>query len=331
MKFYDVFNGDADGICALHQFRLAYPREAALVSGVKRDIRLLGRVDAAAGDEVSVFDISLDVNREALVRTLAAGARVQWFDHHHAGEIPAAATLRAYIDTDANVCTSLIVDRHLQGRFRKWAVVAAFGDNLERPALAAAAAAALSADEIARLRTPGVCMNYNAYGETVEDLMFAPAELYARLRPFDDPADFLGETRDLERLQAGRQQDLIMAAAQPVERVGDGARAVVLPDAAWSRRVIGEYANTLASEAPALAHTVLVRRAGGYLVSLRAPLAKPAGAVALARGFASGGGREGAAGIDLLRESDVDRLLAALREAYPRPAAWARAAEFSGT
>lgn len=39
---YDVFNGDADGICALHQLRLARPRpEAQLVTGVKRDIRLL--------------------------------------------------------------------------------------------------------------------------------------------------------------------------------------------------------------------------------------------------------------------------------------------------
>ena len=26
MKFYDVFNGDADGLCALHQLRLALRR-----------------------------------------------------------------------------------------------------------------------------------------------------------------------------------------------------------------------------------------------------------------------------------------------------------------
>jgi len=36
MAYYDVFNGDADGICALHQLRLAEPREATLVTGVKR-------------------------------------------------------------------------------------------------------------------------------------------------------------------------------------------------------------------------------------------------------------------------------------------------------
>ncbi len=39
--YYDVVNGDADGICALHQLRLADPRAARLISGVKRDIALL--------------------------------------------------------------------------------------------------------------------------------------------------------------------------------------------------------------------------------------------------------------------------------------------------
>ena len=34
MKFYDIFNGDADGICALHQLRLAEARAARLVYGV---------------------------------------------------------------------------------------------------------------------------------------------------------------------------------------------------------------------------------------------------------------------------------------------------------
>ncbi|RUM38930.1 MAG: acetyltransferase, partial [Desulfobulbus sp.] len=42
MITYDVFNGDADGICALHQLRLHDPRpDAHLVTGVKRDICLL--------------------------------------------------------------------------------------------------------------------------------------------------------------------------------------------------------------------------------------------------------------------------------------------------
>ena len=43
MTCYDVFNGDADGICALQQLRLQFPREAERISGLKRDIDLLRR------------------------------------------------------------------------------------------------------------------------------------------------------------------------------------------------------------------------------------------------------------------------------------------------
>ena len=35
MAFYDIFNGDADGICALHQLRLQDPRPTQLVTGAK--------------------------------------------------------------------------------------------------------------------------------------------------------------------------------------------------------------------------------------------------------------------------------------------------------
>lgn len=318
MRFYDVFNGDADGICALLQLRHADPREAQLVSGVKRDIRLLHRVDAGPGDDITVLDVSLDVNRDTLDRLLAAGARVSWFDHHRPGEIPVHPALDAHIDTDPTLCTSLIVDRHLGGRFRKWAVVAAFGDNLEQSALDAAAGAGLVEREIALLRELGLCMNYNAYGESIEDLMISPTELYARLKLFTDPLEFIRETRDLEQLRTGMREDLSRAAAEPVETLGKGVRTVVLPDSHWARRVIGVHANALALAQPSVAHAVLVRKPqGSYLVSVRAPIERPVGAVAVARRFTSGGGREGAAGIDELPESELGRFLDAMREAYP--------------
>ena len=56
---WDVFNGDADGICALVQLRLADPRQSTLVTGVKRDIELLKRVDAQAGHRLTAQHISL--------------------------------------------------------------------------------------------------------------------------------------------------------------------------------------------------------------------------------------------------------------------------------
>ena len=54
-----VFNGDADGIFALVQLRLAKPDQAKLVTGVKRDIQLLKQVAAQVNDTVTVLDISL--------------------------------------------------------------------------------------------------------------------------------------------------------------------------------------------------------------------------------------------------------------------------------
>ena len=107
-----VFNGDADGLCALQQLRLADGPAAAhgaLVTGVKRDIDLLGRVAGGAGDDCTVLDVSLDVNRAGLNTLLAAGVRVRYFDHHFAGEIPAHPGLEAHIDPpprSARACSS---------------------------------------------------------------------------------------------------------------------------------------------------------------------------------------------------------------------------------
>lgn len=50
MRSCDVFNGEADCICALLQLRLASPRDPELVTGVKRDIALLKQMpDLCAG------------------------------------------------------------------------------------------------------------------------------------------------------------------------------------------------------------------------------------------------------------------------------------------
>ena len=59
---YDVFNGDADGIIALLQLRFAEPKQSTLVTGVKRDIKLLKQVDAKSATSVTVLDISMEKN-----------------------------------------------------------------------------------------------------------------------------------------------------------------------------------------------------------------------------------------------------------------------------
>ncbi|MFZ1767539.1 MAG: acetyltransferase, partial [Candidatus Nitrotoga sp.] len=76
MTIYDIFNGDADGICALHQLRLAHPANSILVTGVKRDISLLAQVQAEVDDQITVLDIAMGKNREALLLALDRGAQV---------------------------------------------------------------------------------------------------------------------------------------------------------------------------------------------------------------------------------------------------------------
>ena len=115
---YDVFNGDADGLCALHQLRLACPRDAHCITGVKRDVSLLQRVPCAGGIDVTVLDVSLDANVDALARLLDAGADVDYYDHHSARRAFLHPRLHLEWDDSPHVCTSMLVDRTLGGRFR---------------------------------------------------------------------------------------------------------------------------------------------------------------------------------------------------------------------
>jgi hypothetical protein len=319
MKFYDIFNGDADGICALHQLRLVEAQAAELVTGVKRDTALVDRVAAAAaaGDCLTVLDVSLRSNARAVERVLLRGARVRYFDHHAAGDIPQHPQFEAHIDTAPDVCTSLLVDRHLDGKHRLWAVVAAFGDNLVETALRAAQPLKLDHTELARLHELGEAINYNAYGETVDDLHYHPADLYRVIAPYADPRHFMFDEPVFEVLKQAGAEDLARAEESRAEFASDAAALWILPDAAWSRRVNGVFGNRLAQSAPQRAHAVLVAKAeGAYAVSVRAPRSRPVGADTLCLGFASGGGRQAAAGINHLPPEQLPKFIDAFRAAY---------------
>jgi len=328
MTAIDVFNGDADGLCALHQLRLAEPRESVLVTGVKRDIALVAEVETrvrraggagiAAGDELTVLDISLDKNRDALLALLERGVGARYFDHHFPGEIPTHENLETHIDTDAETCTGLIVDAHLGGRYRPWAVTAAFGDNLLRAASAAAEPLGLDAAGLETLKTLGTLLNYNGYGASLDDLFFAPDALYARLRPYADPFDFVAEEDAFATLEEGYRDDMARAEALAPERADERTALYRFPNAPFARRVGGVYANALAQRHPERAHALLTEDANGdYVVSVRAPLANRSGADELCRQFESGGGRRAAAGVNRLPAADVERFAEALAAQYP--------------
>jgi hypothetical protein len=317
MKYFDVFNGDADGICALHQLRLAEPVTSELVTGVKRDIALLDRVQASPGDRVTVLDVSLERNRDALLRVLAQGARVRYFDHHAAGALPEHPALEVFIEEGGGVCTSMLVDRYLGGRFRAWAVVAAFGDQLPESALGLAAGLALDAGRVQALRSLGESLNYNAYGETVADLLIPPAELYRTLSRYADPFDLIANEALVQRLAEQRAEDTRRALELAPYRSAGSFDAFLLPDEAWSRRVSGSFANRLARDDPSRAHAVLTPvPGGGFAVSLRAPRGGTA-AADVCRRFPTGGGRREAGGIDRLAPGEIETLFALLEQTYP--------------
>jgi len=317
MALIDVFNGDADGICALHQLRLDQPAESELITGPKRDISLLKRVTAQAGDQVTVLDIALSKNREALDRLLEAGVQVRYFDHHQPGDIPVHPYFEPHIDTDANVCSSLLVNHYLGGKRLVWAVTAAFGDNLADAARQVAAPLNLSAGQLAQLQSLGECLNYNGYGETLDDLFFDPAELYRQLRPYADPFAFIAESPAYQILKAGYHDDMARAVAVPAADARASGRIFMLPAEKWARRISGVFGNQLAVESPAQAHAVLTAKpGGGYVVSVRAPLANKSGADTLCSQFDTGGGRKGAAGINHLPAAELGRFIATFFEVY---------------
>lgn len=314
MANFDVFNGDADGIISLVQLRRAEPLDSTLVTGRKRDIKLLDRVEAKTGDKVTVLDISMRSNAEHLARILDAGASVFYVDHHNAGDIPDHPNLNAVIDTSPEICTAMLIDEALDGDYRAWAVTAAFGDNFADLARAKAEGLDLPLEQLERL---GMLVNYNGYGGSVDDLLFHPAELYKALSMFDTPMEFLASGQDVFLgLNAGYEIDLTNAKNAKVLDETDEGCVITLADKAGSRRISGVFGNQLAVDNPHRAHAILTAQEGGYLVSIRAPKVKSLGADTLALQFETGGGRSAAAGINHLPESDLDKFVKAFRAAF---------------
>lgn len=301
MAYFDIFNGDADGICALQQLRLQEPRDAVLISGMKRDIDLLQRVDAKAGDMITVLDVSLDKNRDALVNALKSGALVFYADHHFPGEIPTDNNLDCHIDVDANTCTSLIINHYLNDAQARWAVVGAFGDNFDQAAIELGQSIGLDQQQLDALQRLGICLNYNGYGFELDDLLFHPVDLYALVHPYQDPLEFIENEQGYSKLLAQYQTDMNAAQHAQTEYASDCAAVYLLPNESWAKRIVGVMGNDLAKQYPGRAHALLVDMGDGcYRVSVRAAYNHKDGADVLCRQFPGGGGRKAAAGINRL-------------------------------
>jgi hypothetical protein len=317
---YDIFNGDADGICALHQLRLAKPRpEAQLVTGVKRDIRLLSspQLDQCHNCSLTVLDVSLDSNRKDLYKLLANGNQVKYIDHHSADPIPDHPLLNCTINTSAEVCTSLLVSELLNGEYSGWAICGAFGDNLHISANSLIRNFNIADTDAAKLREIGELLNYNGYGSSLDDLHFNPEELYRSVARFSDPIAFFHEAGELSTLRQGFKDDAERASSINEHPSPGKNRVFFFPDASWARRISGNFSNQQARSKPESAHALITHNPDETLrISVRAPLTARKNADTLCKQFPGGGGRAAAAGINSLPETELDKFLEAFYAIY---------------
>jgi hypothetical protein len=317
-----AFNGDADGLIAGHLLYLAGVVPQRRITGLKRDIRLLRHLTALHQDsrassnplDLYVCDINLADNRGDLVTLLKnPTTTVTWYDHHEPGDIPASPQLKTRIATGRGACTGLLVyaDLLAQGKPAdpRWAAIAAFGDNLPEAALALLAPLALSPDDLAALREAGELLNYNAYGETPEDVLYQPLAVAERMAEFIDPLAFIRESGLIEPLrQQLREDERMMGAVLPTSGC-EGAAVYTLPGTGWARRVGSTFANRAVLADPARAVAVLHPLDDGHFqASIRAPRGRPDAptAASLASEYHSGGGRALAAGINRLQADQVE-------------------------
>ncbi|MDO6444296.1 DHHA1 domain-containing protein [Colwellia sp. 1_MG-2023] len=315
---FDVFNGDADGIIALVQLRLAEPKKSTLITGVKRDIALVENVSTEQATSVTILDVSMEKNITALTQLLNHDVDVFYVDHHRAGDIPQTDKLHAIIDTDANTCTSLLVNTYLENQYVNWAIAAAYGDNMLASAEALANQMGLTPLEKSQLKALGIYINYNGYGRSVDDLHFAPDQLFQQLVKYENPLTLIAETDSVyHQLENAYHQDMDKAINAKILADNEQCKAVELPDEAWARRVSGVFGNELANQSPEKAHIVFtINRDASYTVSLRAPMNNKQGAGDICAEFPTGGGRAAAAGVNELPAEMINAFIKAVAQYY---------------
>ena len=322
MKYIDVFNGDADGIFSLIQWRKGFPVDASLViSGVKRDNALIQQIgdEQALGATVTALDISFDKNTDALRQVLSHVESVFYCDHHQAKTLFEHPKLTTVIDFSPSVCTGLLVSEYLEQRFHLWAIAAAFGDSLNSVAYAECEKLGLGSEEVEQLRELGVLVNYNGYGADLNDLHFKPQDLYRKLMAYDSPFDVIADDASpFVALRAGYAEDLHKAAGAIVVAENKVVKALLLDDAAWARRISGTLGNDLAHANPDKAIVIATPNADGstLTISLRAPKSNLQGAGDICSAFATGGGRAGAAGVNSLPMDELERFVGVVFDYY---------------
>ena len=307
MANYDVFNGDTDGIFAWHQLRLVHPRDATIVTGVKRDVGLGSRVNAGKGDMVTVMDVSHAKNRKDVQRLLDSGAIIEYFDHHDPSELIAHPNITYHINTEPNISTGLIVNSYVKGKNCLWSIATAFGDNHIELAINKAKSEGLDDEQINLLKQIGLVVNYNSYGQTADDLFYSPEEIAEAVKACGSDVFRFTEQSDIfSTLLENFSNDMASAGCQEPYSISENGVIYTLPNEVWTHRIMGSFSNHLVSTNKDLACAISVLNSDGtYRISVRSSINNPHGAGDLCKKF-GGGGREKAAGINNLPESELE-------------------------
>lgn len=314
MKYYDIFNGDADGLISLHQYRMFFPKKSKPISGVKRDVKLLRHVLNVKKSIITVFDISHRSNADYVESILSNSNKITWFDHHEADYYRPGNNFRMNLDSDPNCCTSWLVDQYIDGAHRPWTLAAAYGDNMD--SLVERINPAFSEHTLKVLKEVGQTLNYNGYGNTIEDLNADPVDVYNDMKQYESPFKYKRDSELYGMIHAQMLKDAADLASSDILYNDTNIDVVLLPDTKAAVRYSGIYSNQLTTDNPNKAFAVLTRVEGGYRVSIRAPKNAPVGASAVALQFATGGGREKAAGINLLPVDEYDKFVGALQKQF---------------
>jgi len=248
---------------------------------------------------------------------LELGVEIFYADHHQSGDLLTHENFRSHINESSNICTSLIINKYLSGKYQEWAIVGAYGDGMEKSARIIANKADLSKDDRTQLRLLGECINYNSYGTNEIDLLYHPSLLYKLLSRNYNPFDFISnEAGVYNNILDSYYSDISKAETISPEIENDNVSIVILPDEPWSRRVIGVYANLLMHGDKNRAHALMIlNKNRSYLVGVRAPYNNKSGADLLCSMF-GGGGRRGAAGINNLPKQDKNNFIKEFKKQF---------------
>ncbi len=277
-----AYNGDADGICSMVQWGLVHGIDGNRITGVKRDIELLGKINPEPGNEIIVMDISLARNHDTARKYAEKGVSIKWFDHHLEGQnIPG---IESHIDTSSNTCTARIVENYLQKK-SDWAQVALHGDGLSQHS------------DSQDLNELGELLNYNGYGSDLSDLHFHPDDLLLACLRDKTPEEFM-KSSEYAKLKQGFSQDIEKANSIKISQ-----GAYILPNEKWARRVVGVFAHRINSKGHG-PHVIAIDMGDTYQISIRGE----SGIGELCQMF-GGGGRATAGGIDALPYNKMTALM----------------------